>query len=163
MLRRLRKKTLIVVERGLEAFELFEETAAFDQLLERARLQHDDSIERRQRAIPVGRVEVEDLQVTQHPRQDVPCAARFQHGRIQLDRLPVDLREARANLVEGENLAADERIDDKLAALVDRLDQEMSRERHPKEIDAKAAADLKINHRERDRNSEASIDHVVEK
>src|SRR5713101_482686 len=143
MLRRLREETLIVVER--------------------TRLEQDDSIERRQRASPIRRVKVNELQVAQHPGQDVPRAARFQHRRIQLDRLPVDLSETRANLVEGENLAADERIDDQLAALINRLNQEMSREGNAEEVDAEPAADFQIYHRKRNRNSEPAIDHVVQK
>src|SRR5258705_5051475 len=102
MFRRLRKETLIVVKRWLEAFEALEKTAAFDQVLERARLEQNDSIERRQRASPIRCVEVNELQVAQHPGQDVPRAARFQHRGVQLDRLSVDLRETRAHLVESE-------------------------------------------------------------
>src|SRR5258707_7183107 len=162
MLRRLRKETLIVVKRWLEAFEALEKTAAFDQVLERARLEQDDSIERRQRASPIGDIEVNELQVAQHPSQDVPRAARFQHRRIQLDRLPVDLGETGANLVERENFAADERIDDQLAALINRLDQEMSRKRNAEEIDTEPPADFEIDHRKRDRNSEPPIDHLVQ-
>src|SRR5437667_1366917 len=105
MLWRLRQETLIVVERRLEAFQALEKASALDQVLKRARLEQNDSIERCQPASPIRRVEVNELQVAQHPSENVPRAARFQHRRIQLDRLPVDLRETRANLVERENFA----------------------------------------------------------
>src|SRR5260221_7856126 len=128
MLGRLRKKTLVVVERGLKAFQPLEQAAALDQLVERARLQHYDSVERRQRARPIRLAHIDDLQVAKDARQDVTRAARLQHRGIQLYRLPVDLGQPRANLVECENLSANERIDDQLAAFVHCLDQEMRRE-----------------------------------
>src|SRR6202451_2322955 len=101
------------------------------------------------------------LATGQSPR--VPSAARCQHRRIHLDRLPVNSREARANLVERENLAADIGIDDQLAALVDRLDQEMVRKGDAVEIETEAAADFEIHQRQRDRQSEPTIEDVVEK
>src|SRR6202044_1978111 len=162
VLGRLRKKTLVVVEGSLETFQPLVETTALDQLVERARLEHDDAIERRQRAQPVRRAHIDDLQVAQNPRQDVTRTARLQHRGIQLDRLSVNLRQARAYLVKRENFSADERIDDQLATLVHRLDQEMIRERDSVKVDAEPAAHFEVDQRERDRQSEAAIDHVVE-
>lgn len=93
----------------------------------------------------------------------MPAAHRLEHRRLHLDRLAVNLFEAGADIFEVEDRAAVERVDNQLAAFVDRLDQEMRREGDAEEVKPGAPADLEVNHRERDRDTETALQHVVEK
>ena len=157
------RKLWIVFERGAEAFQPLVERGALQHVVGRAGLEDQDSIERGERARPVGAARVDVFQIAQHARQDVPSAYRLEHRRLQLDRLAVDLFEAGTDVVEVEDRAAVERIDYQLATLVDGLDQEVRRKRDAEEVEPGAPADLEVNQRERDRDAEAAFQHVVEK
>ena len=157
------EKALEVLERGAETFEPLVERGALEHVVGRARLEDQDTVERGERARPVGAARVDVFQIAQHAREDVPPAHRLQHRRLQLDRLAVDLFEAGADVVEVEDRAAVERVDNQLAALVDRLDQEVRGEGDAEEVEPGAPSDLEVDHRERDRDAEAALQHVVEK
>ena len=108
-------------------------------------------------------LQINRLQVAQHADQDVPRADRLQVLRRNLDRLAVDLGQARTNLIEGQNRAIIKRIDDELAAFIDCLDQEMSREADAKEAQAEAAANFEVKNGERDWNAPAAIEDFIQK
>src|SRR5580704_14871704 len=146
MLGRLREKTLKVVERGLEAFEALVQRATLHQLFQRTRVEQQNAIERRQRARRIAILEIDQFQIAENANQDVPDPDWLKVRRRHLDRLSIDLGQARANFLQRQDGAFGERVDNELAAFVDRLDQKMGRETDPVEIEAEPFADFQIKH-----------------
>src|SRR5208282_80540 len=163
MLGRLRKKTLKIVERGLEAFEALVQRAALHQLFQRTRVEQQNAIERRQRARRIAILEIDQFQIAENANQDVPDPDWLKVRRRHLDRLSIDLGQARANFLQRQDGAFGERVDNELAAFVDRLDQKMGRETDPVEIEAEPFADFQIKHGERNRDAAAAVNHFIQK
>src|SRR5208282_4833967 len=162
MFRRERKEALKVVERGREAFQPLVDLAAFRQLFDRARLEQQDTIQRPQRARPVGCFRIDAFEIVQYLREDLPMACALQHRGMQLDRLVINLRKAGLDLIETQDDAAGKGIDQKLAALVDRLHQKMTRKCHTVKIESEAAADFEVDDRKRYWDAEPALQHFVQ-
>ena len=90
-------------------------------------------------------------------------ADRLKHRRIHVDWLAVNLGQASLDLVEAENHAGVERIDDEFAPFVHGLDQKMRWERDAEKVQTEAPSDLDVNDRQRNRDTEAAFKDVVKK
>src|SRR5215472_5341632 len=91
----------------------------------------------------------------------MPRPYRLQHFRMNVHRLPVNLLEPGTNLVKVENRTFVKWIDDEFTAIVDRLNQKMGGEWNPVKLQAEPPPHLDIEHRERDRYSQAALQHLV--
>src|SRR5262249_58031694 len=76
-----------VVGRGGEALQALVESRQGSQILRRARREHEQEVDRSQRALELATLEVDPQQVAQHPTQDAGRASRLQEAGRDLGEL----------------------------------------------------------------------------
>ena len=108
-------------------------------------------------------LEINLFQIVQHPPEDLPVRDASEHPLVEFNRITVLLVNAIAAVVSSQNFAAVERIQEELLRAVGVLDDEVPG--HPDSDNRKfqAPRHFHINRRESDWNSDAPVEHIVQK
>src|SRR5438105_3632258 len=91
MLGRLRQKALKIVARSSKAFHSLVEHGPLQQLLQRSRVEHQNTVERGQYTLPISALGIDIFKVAQHPREDMARTHRLQHFGMYIERLAINL------------------------------------------------------------------------